>query len=379
MKSPRSRAVYGLLFLYIAVTLTYQIVASVSLIVGYFDLRHQIREPLEIAFERPIVSSITPAAKQAGVLVGDTVESINGIPYRGRALWQRVRWYAHPGEVLQLGLRRKDGTETAVSIPLEGYVKGALANETLNRIHVGEVAFVTFLHIVVPLFCLALGYWVALARPHDPNAWFILILLSFPETFISVSTYNWWPGVWFPLRLAWHIILEILAAGALLWLGLLFPERSRIDLRLPWLKWLIAAVLICGIAVGLTTDYSAWYDLHLIPDRAAIDRLNDKVLNWTTIICLTLYWIAIFDKLRTASSPDARRRLRLLCIGSVVGLGSILVIFGLLPWFGVDGSVRYSMARISQRRFNARLPAKPGLSRRRTASYGRAHSAAHRH
>ena len=113
-----------------------------------------------------------------------------------------------------------------------------------------DLIFVIFLHLIVPLFCLGLGYWVALARPRDLNAWLILILLSFPGAFIAVSTYNTWPGVWLALRLAWHIILDVLTPAELLWLGLLFPERSRIDLRWPWLKWLIlTALTICLVVV----------------------------------------------------------------------------------------------------------------------------------
>ncbi|HXE12430.1 MAG TPA: SpoIIE family protein phosphatase [Bryobacteraceae bacterium] len=331
----RSRALYSLLFLYIGISLTYQIVASVSLIVGYFDLRHQVQTPFSVDFERPILTDVTESGKLAGLANGDRIESINGIPYTGRAQWQKARWYAHPGDKQEVGVRRPDGTRAIVSVPLEGYSRGGLANERLNDIHIGEAAFVIFLQIVVPLFCLALGYWVVLARPKDIHAWLILILLSFPEAFISVSTYNWWPGVWLPLRLAWHIILIILAPGALLWLGLLFPERSRIDFRLPSLKWLVGVILLIGIVVSLTTDYSAWYNLALIPNRPAIDHINDKVLNWAMVFCLVLYWVAILDKLRTTSTPDARRRLHVLLAGSVVGLGNILIVWGVLPLFGI--------------------------------------------
>lgn len=326
MRSSRSRALHSLLFLYIGISLTYQIVASVSLITGYFDLRHQARAPFNVDFERPVLTEVTESGKHAGLANGDRVESIDGIPYTGRAVWQKARWYARPGEKQEVGVRRADGTQAIVSVPLEGFT---------DDIHFGKAAFVVFLQIVIPLFCLALGYWVVLARPKDIHAWLILILLSFPEAFISVSTYNWWPGVWLPLRLAWHIILIVLAPGALLWLGLLFPERSRIDVRLPWLKWLVAVILLAGTVVSLTTDYSAWYNLAMIPNRPAIDHINDKVLNWTMVFCLILYWVAILDKLRTTSTPDARRRLHLLLAGSVVGLGNILIVWGVLPLFGI--------------------------------------------
>jgi sigma-B regulation protein RsbU (phosphoserine phosphatase) len=329
MKSARSLPVHLLLLLYILISGTYQIVAAVSLVVGFFDLRHQVQQPFEVGYKSPTITSVTEGAHKAGLRVDDTIESLNGEPYWGQALLQKVRWYARAGDTMRLGVRHADGGHAVVLLPLTGVP---------FRPTVYESILILLVHMIVPLFCLGLGYWVVVARPLDLNAWLILILLSFPGSFIAISTYNCWPGVWFALRLAWHIILLLLAAAALLWFGLLFPERSRIDVRWPWLKWLALAVLWCNVVVGLTIDYGAWYNLSLLSNVNAwnkIDNINDHVTNWTLVFCITLYWVAIFAKLRNASSPDARRRMRLLCLGSVIGLGSMLVIFGLLPWFGM--------------------------------------------
>lgn len=131
------------------------------------------------------------------------------------------------------------------------------------------------------------------------------------------------------------LIVEILAPLALLWLGLLFPERSRIDIRMPWLKWCILALMASGLAVELVLEYAEWYNHTLLANRAQIDAVVGPILRWTVVCCVVVYWIAIFGKLRVATSPDARRRLRVLCSGSVIGLGSMLIIFGALPWFGI--------------------------------------------
>ncbi len=329
MKSARSLPVHLLLLFYILISGTYQIVAAVSLVVGFFDLRHQVEQPFEVDSDRPAITSVMEAAQKAELKVGDTIESLNGEPYWGRALLQKVRWYARPGDTMLLGLRHADGTHGTVALPLTGYSSGPTVYGSI---------FIMLVHMIVPLLCLGLGYWVVVARPLDLNAWLILVLLSFPGAFIAVSTYNCWPGVWLALRLAWHLILLLLASAALLWFGLLFPERSRIDVRWPWIKWLALAVLSCGVVVALTIDYGQWYKLSLISNVDAwnkIDNITGHVTNWTIFFCITLYWVAIFAKLRTASSPDARRRMRLLCLASVIGLGSMLVIFGLLPWFGI--------------------------------------------
>jgi sigma-B regulation protein RsbU (phosphoserine phosphatase) len=332
IKSFQSLAIPCLLILYVGISLTYQVIGSVSLIIAYLDLRDRAPEPLAIDFDEPIITEVSDEARRAGLTIGDIVESINGIPYHGRALWQKVAWYARPGELQQIGVQRQDGAHAT------GLFR--LASNKHKDVNIGEAAFVIFLHIIVPLFCLGLGYWVVLARPESPHAWFILVLLSIPEAYISTSTYDWLPGAFLPLRLAWHIILGVLAPGALLWFGLLFPERSRIDVKLPWLKWLVASLLAAGTLAALVTDYSVWYDLDLIPNRGQIDRISDWVLNWVDTFCIMCYWIAIFDKLRTASAPDAKRRLRVLWAGSILGLGSILIIWGALPSFGIADPAR---------------------------------------
>jgi sigma-B regulation protein RsbU (phosphoserine phosphatase) len=323
------RVIYALLFVYIAISLGYHLVGSVSLIVGYFDLRHQVQEPeFETNWYRPVVTSATGAAKQSGLAPGNIVESLNGVPYTGRAQMQADRWYALPGDNLDVGVRRSDGSRATFAIPLKGYSL---------QFHFGETVFAIVLQIVIPLVCLLAGYWVVFARPMDPNAWFILILLSYPQAYISVSTFNWWPGPWMVLRLAWHLALEIMAPAAILWFGLLFPERSRIDIRLPWLKWAVMILLMCSLGVALASDYGTWYNFQFLTVHVeAVDAIATSVVNWVTLLCVVLYWVAIFAKLRTASTSDGRRRLRVLCVGSGFGLGSALVMWGLLPRFGIN-------------------------------------------
>jgi sigma-B regulation protein RsbU (phosphoserine phosphatase) len=202
------------------------------------------------------------------------------------------------------------------------------------RTTVPEKIFVLFVVIVIPLFCLVLGVWVAFARPFDPNAWFILVLLTYPHSF-NPGPFRWWIPAWLPLRLYWHLGIQYIAPAALFLLGLLFPEQSRLDKRLGWLKWVVIALTGASVAAAFVSEYNIWYDVHLLPRVDTIDRFLNPVFVWSSIVCIALYWVLLLDNLRTASSPDARRRLRVLLAGSIVGLGSILVIFGLLPYLGI--------------------------------------------
>src|SRR4051812_42431989 len=103
MRLSRSPILYWLLAVYILVSLTYQVIASVSLITGYFDLRHQIQEPFKTDFNTLQITDLTPGASAAGLRIGDRLESLNGEPYHGRAQWQSIRWYARPGDRISVG------------------------------------------------------------------------------------------------------------------------------------------------------------------------------------------------------------------------------------------------------------------------------------
>ena len=327
MKTKTSPTAYVLLFLFIAISATYQFVGSAALISDFFNLRKNVHTPFELDFAHLVVTEVRPEAQNAGLAKGDIVDKVAGRTLTGQAQWQKLMWYAHPGNTLHVDAHTPTGKVKAVSIVLQGWQ---------GKPPLTESVFVVFLHIVMPLLCLLLGYWVALARPGDRNAWWILVLLTYPQAFISVSTWNWWPGGWLTFRLVWHLTLEAAAAVALLWFGLYFPERSRLDIRFPFLKWVVSGLAFACFVVGLWTDYGWWYDTALMSRLAPVEAVNDHIWNYLYLFCLALYGVAIVDKLRSASTADARRRMRVLTAGSVAGLGSAVVLWGLLPHLGVD-------------------------------------------
>ncbi|MDQ6664278.1 MAG: SpoIIE family protein phosphatase [Acidobacteriota bacterium] len=333
-KAARTRILYALLFLYAGIAGTYEVVNSISTIIGNFNLRNQVQAPFQLYGN--LIASPAAAATHAGLATGDTVLAINRLPCTGMALWQRIRWYSRPGDTVTVTARKQNGTTLTATIALEGYPKGWSVEDPPVRTTLPDHIFVLIVVLVVPLFCVGLGVWVAFARPFDPNAWFLLVLLTFPQSF-NPGAFRWWIPAWLGLRLYWHLATLFVAPPALFLLGLLFPERSRLDKWLPWLKWLVIALTGASVLAAFISEYNVWYDISLLPRVDAIDRFLNPVFVWSAIFYIALYWVLLLDKLRTASSPDARRRLQVLLAGSVVGLGSILIIWGLLPYLGIAG------------------------------------------
>ncbi len=185
-KTSAPRVLYALLFLYIGIAGTYEIVAFASTAIVYFNLRNQVVEPFRIE-GNSLVADPAAAAKRAGLSAGDTVLSINGVPFTGYALWHRIRWYAHPGETVRVAVRKPDGRRATAVVPLVAYPAGYTADRPPTQYKLSEAIFILVVAFCVPLFCLVLGSWVALARPRDPNAWFILVLLTYPQFSIRLA------------------------------------------------------------------------------------------------------------------------------------------------------------------------------------------------
>jgi sigma-B regulation protein RsbU (phosphoserine phosphatase) len=277
-------------------------------------------------FDNFAVTQVKPEAQRAGLAKGDIVTKLNGQTLSGGSQWQRLTWQAHPGQILRFEAHGQDGKTKSANLLLQS---------SNSKISFGESVFWMF-HMVVPLFCLLVGYWVVLARPGDLNAWLILFLLAFPEAFFPFPSANSWPGGWLALRLAWHLIMQAAGPIALLWFGFCFPERSRIDQRFPFLKWLISFSLLACITVSFWIDYGYWYDKTAASWRSWANPINNRVFTTLTLSCLGLYALAVIDKLRSASTADARRRMRVLAAGSIIGMGSVWVIWGLLPYLGFN-------------------------------------------
>jgi phosphoserine phosphatase RsbU/P len=323
-----SRTLYWLLGIYILASMTFYCAGVGKFLDAYFNPSHHAHAPFEFDIDSLAIKSVRPEAKTVGLATGDIVTSLNGTPYSGQAQWLRIIRNSRPGDDLDVGVRKPNGRPANFVIPLND--KTASPNRTRD--------WVTYLLVIClpTLLCLLIGYWVAFARPHDPNAWLILLVLSLPEALYFQP--DWWPMPWLAFLGVWFMTLQILGPLSLLLIGIYFPERWRLDLKLPWVKWILLVPPLA--ALGVILWLQAGEAFHPVWNHWS-SRLNpriDGIVNPINLICVLLYWIAIFDKLRSASTPDARRRMQVLCAGSVVGLGSVLIIFVLLPHLHVDPS-----------------------------------------
>jgi phosphoserine phosphatase RsbU/P len=131
-------------------------------------------------------------------------------------------------------------------------------------------------------------------------------------------------------------LIEHSVTLGLFWFGIFFPERWRFDRRFPWVKWIVLTATAASLCVESSAIYLQHYNVLAFKSFLPVGDWTDLMTGWLDALCVILFLAALIDKLLTSSTPDAKRRVRVLAFGSVFSLGPLTVIFGVLPRFGID-------------------------------------------
>jgi sigma-B regulation protein RsbU (phosphoserine phosphatase) len=260
---------------------------------------------------------ITSATRTIGTgpLYRDEILSIDGHPFTAARQYYDAVYKAHPGDKLHLVLSEPSGraVEKQVEIP----------DQAGNYESASHEALIVCLDVVIPLVCLGLGFAVAFIRPRDRNAWLLLLLLiSFSALVGRSEWYSPWPdatflwgGFW---TASWGIWMMLF--------GISFPNRFALDLRMPWLKYLL---LVPGVIAELTFWTIAWVWERDVNAALLVRPLFVDVYFAHTvfqILAVSVFFGAIGAKMRVEAAPDDRRRLRILLTGAEVALFPMAVI-----------------------------------------------------
>jgi sigma-B regulation protein RsbU (phosphoserine phosphatase) len=327
IKKPSPNLLRFLLGLYVLASLGHWIAGTQTDWVTRFHPEQHVKAPLDYDRDTRIVVKVEPEASAAKVTVGVTLESLNGAPYSA-ATWDEIINTAHAGDMMDVGFQRKDGSHANVTITLTTLKARPVA---LPRIVLRMEAI---LFALVSLACLVTGFWVVLAKPTEGNAWLLLVLLTFPSV-VFFQRHGFSTGMLAFFREFWFETMQVLASPALLLFGIYFPERSRIDAKFPWIKWIILVPMFACVAVLYPVIYGAYFGSGNSEAWIRLATPVERALNFLNLICVLAYLALTLDKLRSASTEDARRRLRVLTVGMSIGMGALLVFFILLPSLGI--------------------------------------------
>ncbi len=171
---------------------------------AYFDLSNQV------------VSASDPALK-AGLHEGDRVLTVNGQPLRSLNTLLQQTNASRPGDPMTLVIERNDGSRGTVQFPLAPQITGGSLSVSFKLI-------LFTLQAIFPAFCLLVGLWVLMAKPQDPNAWYVFGILGYIECLFALSNYSDGPGL--ALMGVYRQLAGIAFFLSMLLFGIYFPERA---------------------------------------------------------------------------------------------------------------------------------------------------------
>lgn len=315
----RRGILYAALVLLIAIALTYHVRELIYL--GVMVRTHDsVRGPFKVELSGITITSVESEAESAGVRAGDQLVAISGRPFRGMTDWIAALRGRHAGDRLDIQVRSSTGALRSASVELKA--AKPLTTGRMALLAVGDL---------MPVFCIALGFWVAAVRIGDPIAWIFLgMMISFGET-VGATTFEGLAGredLLQPLLGGYQQFSANIWSVFMMFFGIYFPTRLAVDRRWPWMKWILAVpILVRATQYGLA---GALLGTHV---NAAISVQHlwqpgnlDPVLH---LVAITSFFAAIGYKTFSATNPDSRRRLLLLWSGTTISVTPAVVVIAI--------------------------------------------------
>ncbi|HEX3685803.1 MAG TPA: response regulator [Bryobacteraceae bacterium] len=309
-----------LLVLVAIVTLAYEY-GHIRAVARLLITGDQVAEPVLLAPDQPVILAVPNSAARASIHEGDILLAVNGHAYTGKSVLNRAVSESKPGSKLTLRVRH----------PEHGSLEENVVVTALRVESTGEPLYVSIcLTVLLPVFAVGLAFWVAAKNPLDPMAWlFLALLLSFRHLF-ALPGENQEGTVVSNLALAYDLLLSQTISIWLFLFGINFPTRLTADRRFPWIKW----VLIGPIAVRALIQVAVlWAGLQDYTVFHRIPHWVSKWLNPLPLVAMALFFVVIATQYYVARTEDARRRLRILGVGSFVALvplATLICLGGLL-------------------------------------------------
>ncbi|MBZ5640185.1 MAG: SpoIIE family protein phosphatase [Acidobacteriia bacterium] len=305
-----------------AVALTHHARSAKDVLAGLLSGAPRPAIPFEVAVESSRFEKVRPEGAAAGLAVGDEPVRIGGGVYLGTASpWEAAR-RLRPGDTMEVVYRHSDPGMA----PVEHTATIRLTAASPSRGSLVRSWIVGLgLKVGMPLFATLLGLWVVAVRPTDRRAWILLgLMLSFGQL-VRADAASWEPGLR-EAGVAYSVALSSSWSIFMFLFGLSFPEPFRAEQRRPWIKWVPIAVI--GASSLLTTVGSVGALEHqgAMGSVWAVERVLQVPAFVLALACVSSFFASLAMKTAFASSPDSKRRLRLLRTGATVALTPLFLL-----------------------------------------------------
>ncbi|HUK47289.1 MAG TPA: SpoIIE family protein phosphatase [Terriglobales bacterium] len=255
-------------------------------------------------------------AEKSGLKVNDRIVAINGGTAASASAWNglmRRTWLsANPGDAVTLTLQRPGQSQPLVITPRFRARQGVGDTRGLGRTIAVQIAD------LYPMLFLVVGLAVLFLRMEDRNAWLLALLFAtfiaaadMPDEFVAA------PAHLRSFLLAYRTLMGSVLTGLFYFFFAVFPARSPIERKVPWLKWALLASAICLSLGGYRQGNSIPLPVILaaVPEPIARDARRVVVYGSIFLGLISLLWNRI-----SASNTDDVRKIKVIFWGTVVGV-----------------------------------------------------------
>jgi len=291
-----------------SLVLFYQAIAVLVFTVSLFSAYAWLKNPfIGGFFEQTMVinESVTREAgkqwalQQKGFRLGDQLVSVGGQPISSADDLRQVLEAFRVGDMVHVAMRSPDGQLKEADIKLQSL-------STLDQISYFVIpAFLSLVFLVISL-------WIFGLRRSEPAGRTFSVLTTSMAIVIG-GLFDLYTSHYFTM--VWTLAVA-LAGGALVGLGLVFPQEARVLFRRPYLRWI-------GFAIGILLALNAYLVLY------NFDRPTAYIGAWRNIyIFVALSGLYYFGTLARRAffslSPVVKNQARTILIGALLAFGPMV-------------------------------------------------------
>src|SRR5271167_5054497 len=259
-------------------------------------------------------------AEKAGLKMKDLIVAINGSSADSESAWNGLEnrtWLrSQPGDTVTLTVRRPGQSQPLVITPWFRAKQGAGDTKTLARAVAAEA------QDSYPLAFLIVGLAVLFLRVDDRNAWLLALVFA---TFITAANmpneFATTPGSLRSFLLAYRTFANSIQPGLFYFFFAVFPTRSPIDRKVPWLKWVLPIIGLClglggyreGDSVALPI-FASILSSHAAQNTRIVVVYGSVFLGLLSLLCNVL----------SVSNAADRRKLKVILWGTAVGVTPVV-------------------------------------------------------
>ena len=236
------------------------------------------------------------------------------------------------------------------------YAVGLMFSQTWDRSGIGWTLLQVWVSSI-PLIFVLVALTVLFQRLRDRDAWVMALMFCGFMSLMNPGVAGASPAL--PgFMMAYRMTLLFMAPGLFGFFFLVFPARSPIDERAPWLKWLLV-----GFGAVLVLTGAPWRPL--LGQPVSSNLAGETILSgWLALarayglfgsifLGTGVGILALIEHAARSASSEARRKARVLAWGTVAGIAPALLIavvelVGPVPdWLGAGALLAFPLMPLS--------------------------------